>query len=70
MLTDNQREELRNCNECMSAQCTICGHDDTESIEGEEEGEGDILEKTHKCIFKRCIKHKFLGLNGESMLGE
>lgn len=72
MLTQTQREELANCDECMSAQCEICGHepclgclDDCDHCDCLVEKEGTqiqaiFLEKTHKCVFKRCEKHKNL----------
>jgi len=62
-LTDEQREELSGCAECMAALCAVCGHepcpvcvddcDDAECILWSH-GKGT---KKHVCVFARCAKH-------------
>lgn len=62
-LTDEQREEISGCAECMAAVCSVCGHepcpacvddcDDSVCIEWS----GDSGKKSHVCIFARCAKH-------------
>ncbi len=64
-LTDEQREALADCEECMAALCSVCGHppcpvcvddcDDGECINWDDEGNGT---KAHTCVFVRCPKHR------------
>lgn len=59
--------KLSDCDECMAARCTVCGHapcpicvdccDHPECIEWDDEGEG---QKKHVCQFTRCPKHRAL----------
>jgi hypothetical protein len=62
-LTDEQREELSDCEECMSARCAICGHEpcpvctDDCDVGDCIEWHGDGGTKTHTCVFVRCARH-------------
>lgn len=62
-LTDEQRETLGECDECMAALCSVCGHppcpvcvDDCDVGECIE-WHGDGGTKTHACVFVRCPRH-------------
>jgi len=67
-LTEDERNELGDCGECMAAKCSVCGHepcpvclDDCDdgdclvSVHG-----SDRLRETHTCIFARCKKHEHI----------
>lgn len=67
-MTREQREEVSHCEECMSAKCSVCGHepcpaciddcDDYNCIEWSETD--DSGKKKHACVFVRCQKHAVL----------
>lgn len=67
-LTDEQRETLGACSDCMAAVCTLCGHtpcpvcvddcDDYDCIQWNQET--DTGTKKHVCIFPRCATHQKL----------
>lgn len=65
-LTDEQREEISGCAECMGARCSVCGHepcpvcvddcDNYDCIKWNEETKTGT--KRHVCIFARCAEHQ------------
>jgi hypothetical protein len=66
-LSEKEREALSECDACMSAVCSVCGHrpcpvccddcDDAECIEWSN-GRGT---KKHVCVFVRCEEHQYKG---------
>jgi hypothetical protein len=66
-LTDAERDAIRDCDECMEAICSVCGHepcpgcgdscDHPDCITWHEDRSGDM---NHVCVFARCEKHRAL----------
>jgi len=66
-LTDEERETLTECEQCMAALCSVCHHEPCPGC-GDDCDHPECItwtkksgKKTHVCVFERCEQHRELG---------